>query len=236
MFAITDCRISAEAVSALEKYGFESILLRPADYLSPSVASHTDMLLFIGFGRIFCHRRYFESNSALIDRIAALSGLELTLSDEPTGEKYPLDVLFNACLVGKSLICNEKTVSKLIFEAAQCSGCEIIGVPQGYSKCSVTVVSDNAVITADKAIAAACKNAGIDVLEISEGHISLPPYDFGFIGGASGSCGDNVYFCGSLDTHPDGERIKVFCAKHEKTAISLTGGELQDTGSLFFIK
>lgn len=235
MFAITDCRISAEAIAALEKYGFEPILLPPADYLSDAVASHTDMLIFMGLGRIFCHRRYYEGNSALIDRIVTLSSLELTLSDEPTGEKYPLDVLFNACLVGNRLICNEKTVSKLILDAARCWGCKIINVPQGYTKCSVSVVSDNAIITADKAITAACRGIGIDVLEVSEGHISLPPYDFGFIGGASGVCGDNVYFSGSLDSHPDGERIKEFCEKHHKTAISLTDCELQDVGSLFFI-
>ncbi len=235
MFVITDHRICAEAVSALEKYGFEPILLPPADYLSAPVASHTDMLIFVGFGRLFCHRRYYECNSALVERIASLSGLELTISDEPTGEKYPFDVLFNACLVGKRLICNEKTVSKLILDAARSSGCEIINVPQGYTKCSVAVVSDTAIITADKAISAACRNANIDVLEVSEGYISLPPYNFGFIGGTSGLCGDKVYFCGSLNYHPDGEKIKIFCKNHKKAAVSLSGGELQDVGSLFFI-
>ena len=235
MYVITDERISLSSLSRLRQEGFSPLLMPPATYLQSAVASHTDMLIFIGFDRLFCHRHYYESNKELICRICEASGKTLTLSDEPTGEKYPLDVLFNACLVGNRLICNYKTVSKLILDAAQCSGCEIISVPQGYTKCSVTVVSDNAVITADKAIAAACKNAGIDVLEISEGHISLPPYDFGFIGGASGACDDNVYFCGSLDSHPDGEMIKAFCEKHKKAAISLTGGQLQDTGSLFFI-
>ncbi len=235
MFVITDHKICAESIAVLENNGFEPILLPPAEYLSEAVASHTDMLIFMGFGRLFCHRDYYESNSALTDRIVSLSGLELTLSDEPTGEKYPLDVLFNACIVGKRLICNEKTVSKLILDAAQGSGCEIIGVSQGYTKCSVTVVSDNAIITADKTIAAACRAVGIDVLTVSEGHISLPPYNFGFIGGASGYHGDKVYFCGSLDSHPDGKRIREFCKKHKKTAISLTDGELQDVGSLFFI-
>jgi hypothetical protein len=235
MYVVTDERISETSLAYLKNEGFSSILIPPATYLQPAVASHTDMLLFLGFDRLFCHCRYYESNAELIDNLCRISGKALTLSDEPTGEKYPLDVLFNACIVGEKIICNRKTVSKLILDKALEFGYEIIDVPQGYTKCSVTVVSDNAVITADKAIAAACKNAGIDVLEISEGHISLPPYDFGFIGGASGACGDNVYFCGSLDHHPDGEMIKAFCEKHKKAAISLTGGQLQDTGSLFFI-
>jgi hypothetical protein len=96
-------------------------------------------------------------------------------------------------------------------------------------------VSENAIITADRAISASCAQLGIDVLLIREGYISLPPYSFGFIGGASGVCGNNVYFSGSLGSHPDGERIKKFCEKHNKTAISLTDCELKDVGSLFFI-
>jgi hypothetical protein len=235
MLVITDRRIDNSSLSALENYGFEPILLPPADYLAKAVSAHTDMLVFIGFGRLFCHEKYYAKNASVIDRISSLAALDLVLSDEPTGEKYPSDVLFNACVVGNRLICNENTVSKLILELARENGYEIISVPQGYTKCSVAVVSDNAIITADKAIAVACKSAELGVLEISEGHISLPPYEFGFIGGASGVCDDKVYFCGSIDLHPEGEQIKDFCKKHKKNAVSLSGGELQDVGSLFFI-
>lgn len=236
MFAITDERIARDSLSALVDLGFEPILLPKADYLSESVAAHTDMLIFIGFGKLFCHKEYYEKNSAIIDRACALSGNELTVSNEPTGEKYPLDVLFNACIVGNALICNKKTISSLVLDAAINSGYDIVNVSQGYTKCSVCVVSDNAIITADKVISSACSAHGIDVLTVNEGHVSLPPYKFGFIGGASGLCGDNVYFCGSLDTHPDGERIKFFCKKHKKTAVSLSDGKLQDVGSLFFVE
>lgn len=235
MLLVTDNRITPSSLLTLKEEGFETILLPPAPYLSPAVASHTDMLIFIGFGRLFCHEKYYESNRGVIDGIVNECSLELSLSNEPTGEKYPLDVLFNAALVGDKLICNEKTVSMLILSAARDNGCEIVSVSQGYTKCSVCVVSDNAIITADKGIAKACKGKGIDVLDITEGHISLPPYNFGFIGGASGECGDKVYFCGSLERHPDGERIREFCKAHGKIAVSLSDGELQDVGSLFFI-
>lgn len=235
MFALTDCRADASLLSAIKEYGFEPILMPPASYLQSGVASHTDMLIFIGFGKLFCHASYYDGNKDLIDLIALAADLDLSVSTEQTGEKYPFDVLFNACLLGNKLICNEKTVSKLILDAAKAAGCEIISVPQGYTKCSVCIVSDNAIITADKAIAAAGCAAGIDVLTVSEGHISLPPYNFGFIGGSCGECGGKVYFCGSIDSHPDGSKIKEFCKKHGKTAISLSDRELTDVGSLFFI-
>lgn len=235
MYVITDSRIEKSSFASLQSEGFELIAMPPASYLQSGVASHTDMLIFIGFGRIFYHEKYYKSNKELIDRISALSRLDIAVSGEQTGEKYPYDVLFNACLVGNRLICNEKTVSKLILCAAKDNGVEIVNVPQGYTKCSVSAVSENAIITADKAVAEACRSRGIDVLTVSEGHISLPPYNFGFIGGASGLCGDKVYFCGSLDTHPDGERIISFCEKHNKAAVSLSTDNLQDVGSLFFI-
>lgn len=235
MVVIADNRISPQALSCLKAEGFEAILLPTAPYLQSGVSGHTDMLIFLGFGKLFCHENYYESNRDIIERISSLSDSEVCISNEPTGEKYPYDVLFNACLVGNKLICNEKTVSKLILDAARAHGCEIIGVSQGYTKCSVCVVSDNAIVTADTGIAKACKEREIDVLEISEGHISLPPYNFGFIGGASGFCGEKVYFCGSIDTHPEGESIKEFCIKHKKIAVSLGEGVLQDVGSLFFV-
>ena len=235
MFVITDERINKNSLSELVDLGFQPVLLPKADYLSESVAGHTDMLIFIGFGRLFCHKKYYEKNSAIIDRVCALSGIEPAVSNEPTGEKYPLDVLFNACIVGKRLICNKKTVSRLILDSAKDCEYEIIDVPQGYAKCSVCVVSDNAIITADKVISSACSAHGIDVLTVAEGHVSLPPYDYGFIGGASGLYGDKVYFCGSLNSHPDGDKIKEFCENHKKTAVSLSDGELQDVGSIFFV-
>lgn len=235
MFVITDHKINEAASTALLRRGYEPIYMPPASFLQEGVSSHPDMLIFLGFGKLFCHKKYYENNRELIDRIAALSGTELTLSEEKISADYPHDVPFNACLLGKRIICNEKTVSHLILSAARACGCEIIGVPQGYTKCSITVVSESAIITADKAISEVCRAFGIDVLTVCEGHISLPPYNYGFIGGASGAHGDKVYFCGSLEGHPDGNRIKKFCDDHGKSAVSLSNGELQDVGSLFFI-
>ena len=235
MLVLTDCRIGENCLDSLKNHGFEVILMPPAENLQSGVASHTDMLIFVGFGKLFSHRDYYKSHSELISLIAEKTGNEPILSDEEWSPLYPHDVLFNACVVGNNLICNEKTVSRHILESAKQNGYKIINVSQGYTKCSICAVSDNAIITADKSISAACEGAGMDVLSVTAGHISLPPYSYGFIGGASGTCGDKVYFCGSLDTHPDGDKIKEFCKKHGKIAISLGNGKLEDVGSLLFV-
>ena len=67
------------------------------------------------------------------------------------------------------------------------------------------------------------------------GHISLPPYEYGFIGGASGECREEIYFCGDVKTHPSSREILEFIDKHGKKAISLSDGELLDIGSILFV-
>ena len=235
MIAIVDCRISDASLKALKDLGLDTYLVPPSPSLQAAVASHTDMLMFIGFGRLFCHSSYYENNKEILDNLAKIGSLTLSVSNEKWSQDYPNDVLFNACIVGNKLICNKKTVSSNILSAASEHGYEIINVNQGYTKCSICPVSENAIITADKCIATTCEENGMDVLLISEGHISLPPYNFGFIGGTSGVCGDSVYFCGSLASHPDGDKITNFCIKHGKKAVSLSKGVLEDVGSIFFI-
>ena len=235
IYAILSSKAPKKCADKLSALGYRVLALPPFERLGAPVDTHADMLLFFGFGRLFCHEKYYGVNAELIELICKKTGLRVAVSNEHTDTKYPFDVLFNACTVGDKLICNEKTVSKLILTAALQSGYKIINVPQGYTKCSVCVVSDNAIITADNAIAKACTQNGIDVLCVREGYVSLPPYEYGFIGGTSGATDDKVFFCGSLDTHPDCESILTFCKKHNKKAISLSAGKLQDIGSILFI-
>ena len=235
MIALVDERIDSTSLLSLKKTGAELFLMPPASYLQKGVASHPDMLIFCGFGRLFCHKRYYKENKEPIDAISLASGLKLTLSNEMTLSEYPYDVLFNAALVGNTLICNKKTISKHILNAAEENNCQILHVPQGYTKCSTAIVSDKAIITADKPIFEACISFGIDALLVSESGVELPDYDCGFIGGASGNYGDTVYFCGNISLHPDGEAISKFCQRHGKSVISLSIKRLFDIGTILFI-
>ncbi|MBE6548186.1 MAG: hypothetical protein E7667_04830 [Ruminococcaceae bacterium] len=235
MTVIIDNRMPTASLETLQKLGFEVIPMPKADYLSKPVSAHPDMLFFMGFGKLFCHSRYFEKNAALIERICQSGNLSLVLSDEPTDKKYPRDVLFNCVILGNNLLCNTKSVSGLILDEAINSGMNIIHTNQGYTKCSVCKVSENAVITSDISIARVCTENGIDALTIDEGDILLNGYDLGFIGGASGCDGKNVYFCGDISLHPDGEKIIEFCNSHGKGVISLSNEGLYDVGSILFI-
>ena len=99
---------------------------------------------------------------------------------------YPRDVIYNACSTGKFFIHNLKYTDPALLTKADELGLIKVDVPQGYARCSTCVVNANSIITYDRGIAKAARAAGLDVLEIAPGHVELPGYDTGFIGGTGG--------------------------------------------------
>ena len=232
-YVISDIRIPKKAEEALKSRSFEVIKLPPFKKLDPAVASHPDMLMFLG-DKILCHKDYYLDNSTLIDNISHLSGLYIELSDESIEKNYPNDILFNALPLGQYVFCKESAISRLVKDHASRNGLTVVNTRQGYARCSVCKISEGAVISSDASLLSAIAAKGFDTLCISEGSVRLEPYDHGFIGGASGAFGDEVFFCGKLDLHPDAEKIKEFCKKHQKNAVSLSDEEMVDVGTLFF--
>lgn len=233
--ALVNSVINTKTQNALAAVGYECVALPRADYLSYPMSTHPDMLVFSGFGKLFTHKKYYEANKELIDSIISRSSLSLVISDEAIDAKYPNDVLFNCALVGNKLICNKKYVSKHILCEALKHNITVISVKQGYVKCSVCVVDNSSVITSDVGIYNSATAHGIDCLLISSGSISLPPYEYGFIGGSSGNDDKNVYFCGDINKHPDGDRICKFITSKNKNTVCLDENMLFDFGSILFL-
>lgn len=143
---------------------------------------------------------------------------------------YPAEAAFNAACTGRFFIHRLDITNSRLLEAA--SSMTMIDVRQGYTKCSTVIVDENSIITYDQAIAAPCRQAGMDVLLVRPGHIALPGYDTGFIGGTSGRCGDSVLFNGDLSAHPDFNSIQSFIEDRGLSCIWFPGCELTDIGSI----
>lgn len=226
MFAYINEKSDKRIIDALKQEGFEIKLLAPFSALSDPVDAHADMLLLTIGNTVFVHKDY----ETLLD------GFDNVIKiDEPMSNKYPRDVLLNIAIVGKNAFCNTKYASKTVLKYLKENDFAIHHVSQGYTHCSTCIVGENAIITADIGIAEASRKAGIDCLLISSGHITLPPYDYGFIGGASGLNEDKIYFCGSLKHHPDGKKIHDFCQKNGKTVVELCNSPLVDVGGIIII-
>lgn len=233
-YVVLDGRTPDAAVSGLRARGFEPILLPCFDKLDAPVSAHPDMLIFFG-DKLFCPNQYYSTAKKELDLIANVAKLPLCTVDTELSPIYPNDIAFNALRIGNFIFGKESSIVPKIKEYAAKASLKIVDVNQGYTKCSVCKLSENAIITSDRSIEKAAKNCGIDVLLVSPGHVELKGYDCGFIGGASGCDGENVYFCGSLDSHPNGDAIRFFCKKHKKEAVSLSDEPLYDIGTMFFI-
>ena len=224
MYVFTDCRISKQAEDALRAYGHTPLACAPHPALDPAIASHPDMLLFPAKGKIFVHNTHGDFPRSLpVQPISA-----------SPARNYPHDVLLNAAQIGQYLVCRPDAAASELLQYAQEQQLTLLPVRQGYAKCNLCIVSDRAAVTEDAGLAQTLRDAGMDVLHIEQGGVTLPPYPYGFIGGASGTDGTHVFFCGDLSLHPQGASIAEFCRTHGKIAVSLADHPLHDVGSLLF--
>lgn len=236
MICITDRRLPENILDSLRSAEANVVLLSPDPSLPGPTASHTDLNLFIS-DEVLIARREYENTFGIPGYLANLTGRRLILSDIPAGNVYPGDVGFCVCNAGRYLICRKDVTDPLILFEAVKHGMKIVNVRQGYAGCSCAVTADGSIITADPGVLRAFRDAGGDGLLIRPGHIVLPGYDTGFIGGCSGLCGGTLFFAGDISTHPDGDKIRKFCAEHSTEVESLgdVGTPLFDCGKLIFL-
>ena len=149
------------------------------------------------------------------------------------GNKYPKDVLLNCAIIGNKIICNLRTIAAEVLEFAESSGLTVINVNQGYSKCSICVVNENAIITDDESIFAAAGNFFNDTLFVSKGSIVLNGYNYGFIGGCCGKIDRNkIAFNGAIECHNDCNKILDFLKRNSVECIELHNERLCDIGGI----
>lgn len=237
MVAVIDNRMDSNMVKKLGEMGYKTVMLPEFKNLAGPVSAHPDMLIFIIGDTLITSSSYYNVAKTQIDEILKLSNLKLITEDIELKKDYPKDICYNAFIVGKYLVGNIKYLSNTLKQKAEELGYALISVKQGYAKCSVLKVDENSIITADTGIYNALSKAdSIDILKISDNGALLQGYNNGFIGGATGSDKDNVYFCGDISLHPDYEKIKDFCNLHGKKVVNLKENTpLYDYGTVFLI-
>ena len=154
--------------------------------------------------------------------------------------KYPGNIIYNAVCTGKYFIHNLKYTDPELLAAAK--GLTLVDVPQGYTRCCCLPVDDSSFITSDEGIAKALASTDADVLLIEKGHIQLPGFDYGFIGGCAGHImisfenADNtiptIVFNGDLSSHPDHDRIADFINARGINIAYFEDYPLTDIGSI----
>ena len=220
-------------IDGAKRAGINTVILPPADGMAEPVASHPDMLMYAGFGRIFvraCHENTAAAVADAIKRFSLPYALSLT-SDSPS-DTYPSDVAFDCLMLGGALVGKVDSISHAVKRAAAESSVPVLDVKQGYAKCS-SCVFGGSLVTADKSIYTLAEDRGMGAYKIESGHISLPGYGTGFIGGASFFADGKLYFLGDVTRHPSYGVIKSAADTEGVNVVSLSDGELFDAGCLY---
>lgn len=214
----------------LSYLGIKTILMPDNPFVDPRLSGHTDLSVFHAGGDSLLlapHLRDTEFSRQLESR-----GAKLCFADIAQGPLYPADAQLNAALIENRLIYCKKVTNSKVLELVKSSREVLpIFVKQGYVNCSICIVDKNSIITSDCGIAEECKKSGMDVLLISPGHFVLDGFDCGFIGGCAFKLSsDSLAFTGSINMHPDKDRILSFLHSHYVNPTFLTDLPAFDIG------
>ena len=213
--------------NALIQNNLSPIWLENNEFVDERLSGHCDLMAaHLGGCRIaaceFLKYSQIFNNSNIPD-------IELHTVPDPTGKAYPMDAGLNFCLIGTKLIYNPNTANNAVVSVLDC---EMIPCKQGYTKCSICVVDENAIITADTKIAQITADNGMEALLVDKGLAALDGFKYGFIGGASFKIARNkMAFTGIIKNVVERNKIESFLDKRGIEAIYLTEHELFDIGS-----
>lgn len=196
--------------------------------LPENLRRHADLTLcYLGRGRAVCSPDSFPYYDKL------LPGITLKRGITELDRHYPGDSAYNVCIVGGKVFCKIKITDPCLLDEAHKLGYEIYDINQGYAKCSVCPVSENAAISADASFLRAARAAGVDCLEVSQDFVRLSGYPNGFFGGAAFLSDEKTLSInGSLDMCPETDRIKSFLSRFNIGVSSCGAGAVTDFGSL----
>ncbi len=218
---------SDDLIKQLIEFDIEPIITIKNNLLDDKINYHTDMLILnIKQGILIAD----ESQSNNFVKYLT-KGYELKKLNKRVKSPYPDDSLLNCVVLGNKLICNKKSISTEVLQIAE--QYDVVNVNQGYSKCSVCVVNNNALITDDESIYSASQLNQIDSILISKGSVKLNGFDYGFIGGCTGLIDKNkMLFNGDINYHNDCNKIIDFLNKYKVEPVIIENRPLVDIGSI----
>lgn len=241
-FCIVDGRITNELENELLDRGIRILKTPKCAEVYEAISYHPDIQFFnCGNGKIIVAPNVYEKYVEILNDFYHEKNneedykIDLIKGEKYLSKRYPDDIAYNVCVVGKYALHNFEYTDKKVLKYLDENGFERINIKQGYSKCSICVVDDKSIITADKGIVESIEKSGADIeyLLIREGNIDLFDMNFGFIGGCTGLLSNSeIGFLGEIKEHPDFDKISEFLKQRGKTAVSLSKEKLIDLGSI----
>lgn len=217
--------------NSLKSLGITPLYVPDNPFVDDRLSGHADLSVFHAGGKEIFLAPYLI-NTEFSKKIADL-GFNIHLLDIKQDKLYPFDAALNACAFGDTLIYNKDVTSQDIvkhFEKAE--KYNLISTKQGYARCSVCIVDERSIITSDRGIYNAAVASNVEALLITQGYIELSGFQYGFLGGASFKIArDKLCFTGTLNSHPDKNKILDFIKSRNVEPLFLTDLPIFDIGS-----
>lgn len=224
----------SEICDKLLSLGYKLIYTIPLDRLIPYEQKHADMQCIAIDDTVFVLKECLNLQKTLCEL-----GFRVIPTYSDISSDYPHNIALNCKIIGNSLVGNLKHLDKNLISFCVDSGYELIDVKQGYSACSITKVTNNAIITADESIYRSLLGTNIEVLKITNENIGLHGAmrgEKGFIGGASVLLDEhNLLFFGNIKKHPDYNRIIDFCNSQGVNVLQINNIDLIDIGGIILL-
>ncbi len=246
---IADARMPEEAKKNLKKLG-NVLFLNPTETTYKSISAHPDIFFFQSKDGLV----YAPNAPKRIIKELKKRKIKLTEGKKEVGKKYPETVPYNAVGIGNTLIHNLKHTDSTILSLYE----NHIHVNQGYTRCNLVALNENAFITSDEAISSVNRQQTTDnrhcpqlrtngsiansqwpiakVLYIDPKQIKLEGHDHGFFPGCCGVWKNNLIVCGSTKYLKEKEELDRFLKDNNFNLIELYDGELVDVGSIFLVR
>lgn len=231
---IVDCRMRKIEKDKLKKLGFELIEIKPSKNVYEEISSHVDIFTCkIGNTIIIEPSQYAQ----IIDKI---ENKNIKKGREKVSSKYPEDIKYNVCIIGKKAIHNFKFTDLSVKEELEAHNYELIPTTQGYTNCSIAVIDDNSAIVTDKGLYKILQKHNIDVLCIKEPDIKLLTQNGisnkkGFIGGAITRIEDKIIVTGDLRKIDIEGKIREFIERKNLKIIDFNDLDVIDYGGILEI-
>ncbi|MBQ2835917.1 MAG: hypothetical protein IJE68_03700 [Clostridia bacterium] len=230
---IIDERMRQIEKQKLKELSYDLIEIKKSENVYPEISSHVDIFTCkIEDVLIVEPSQYEQIKLHLPSEYKVKSGLE-TISS-----RYPQDIKYNVCIIGKKAIHSFQHTDLQIKEELTKQEYEFINTTQGYTNCSIAVIDENSAIVTDKGLYKILQKHNLDVLYLDyDPDIKLLndnqySHKKGFIGGAISRIGNRIMVFGDLNKIDQDNKIRNFITNKNINIIEFKNLDVIDYGGI----
>ena len=161
---LLDYRTGKTVKQAYKQLGLDLYFSGRVDGLGEAVCGHPDMSLHHLGGRDFvCEPSLYFHYKQMFSSL----NLNLAVGNSRLTSTYPYDIAYNVARIGTCAFHKFIHTDTILAEALSTQRVKMLSVQQGYSKCNICFVSQNAFITEDMCIYNIAVKNGFDVFHMA---------------------------------------------------------------------